>query len=235
MRPADANASPTLCLWAGTPLTAVTVSSTPKSLTWTATWAPKASATWRKDGPRGAPGGQDDRLRKADDHTCAVEFVRGGDEAPNDVLGRLPTHPLGEQPPIVRISAQLNLLDLVRGVPHSAEQEQTEHAVGQRATCRDAVGGAHGPRQGPCPPDVELARVLGGSQSDKPAQPLQASLKGEATEGDGVVASISHNRCKQQKPRSHLPKRARPQQPPSMPPRQPPYPCPGPTPMHAPP
>ena len=48
MRPAGAIASPTLFLWAGTLLVAVRVSSTPKSLTWTAIWAPNASATWRR-------------------------------------------------------------------------------------------------------------------------------------------------------------------------------------------
>ena len=112
----------------------------------------------------------------------AAEFVRGGGEILHDVLGRLPTHPLGEQPPIIRISAELSLLDLVRGAPQSAGQEQMEHAVGQGVACRDAVGGAHGPRQGPCPPDVALAFVLGGSRGDKLAQPLQALLKGEVTE-----------------------------------------------------
>ena len=44
MRAADAIASPTLFLWAGTLLVAARVSSTPRSLTWTATWAPNAPA-----------------------------------------------------------------------------------------------------------------------------------------------------------------------------------------------
>ena len=63
-----------------------------------------------------------------------------------------------------------------------------EHAIGQAAACRDTVGGVHGPRHGPCPPDVALARVLGGGQGDKLAQPLQAPLESEVTEGDVVVA-----------------------------------------------
>ena len=45
MRFAEATASPTLFRWTGTLLVAARVSSTPRSLTWTATWAPKASAT----------------------------------------------------------------------------------------------------------------------------------------------------------------------------------------------
>ena len=50
------------------------------------------------------------------------------------------------------------------------------------------VHGAPGLRHGPCPPDVALARVLGGGQGDMLAQPLQALLKGEVAEGDVDVA-----------------------------------------------
>ena len=48
MRLAEATASPILFRWAGTLLVATRVSSTPRSLTWTATWAPNASAIWRR-------------------------------------------------------------------------------------------------------------------------------------------------------------------------------------------
>ena len=48
MRADGATASPTFFFWAGILLVAAMVSSTLRSLTWMATWAPNAPATWRR-------------------------------------------------------------------------------------------------------------------------------------------------------------------------------------------
>ena len=53
-------------------------------------------------------------------YTRAAQFVRGGDETSHDILGHFPAQPLGEKLPIIRIGAEIRLLDLVGGVPHGA-------------------------------------------------------------------------------------------------------------------
>ena len=114
-------ASPTLFLWAGILLVAVRVSSTPRSLTWIATWAPNAPATWRRTALAELPGAKMTDLVRlaAGGHPCAAELVRRGGETAYNVVGRLPSQSLGEEPPIVRISAEPSVLGLVRCVPHT--------------------------------------------------------------------------------------------------------------------
>ena len=60
-------------------------------------------------------------VRLTNDHPCAAELVRRGGEAVYDVVGRLPPQSLGEELPVVRISAELGFLGLVRRALHSTE------------------------------------------------------------------------------------------------------------------
>ena len=63
-----------------------------------------------------------------------------------------------------------------------------EHAVREGAARRNAVGGVNRLREGPCPKDVALPRVLGSGQGNQPTDALQASLEGQVTEGSVAIA-----------------------------------------------
>ena len=82
-------------------------------------------------------------LGEADDHARATEAIRGGRKSPYDVVGRLPSHSLGEKSPVIGIGPEPGPLGSVLRALHRAQQEKVEHAVCKGAPGWVAMRGVH--------------------------------------------------------------------------------------------
>ena len=140
MRLAEATASWILFLWTETLLVAARVSSTPRSLTWTATWAPKASATCRKAALAPAPEARITDLVRLTTMPVALSSSEATTKAPTRSVAAFLRGALGEKPPIIGVRAELRTLSSVRGAPHGPKQEKVEHTVGEWASRRYTMG-----------------------------------------------------------------------------------------------